>query len=51
MEHNLKELAGQLAECLRAKRSRVVFAESCTGGLVSAALAQIPGVSEFHCVN
>lgn len=49
MDHNLSELAGRLAECLRTKQRRVVFAESCTGGLVSAALAQIPGISEFHC--
>lgn len=27
----------------------MVFAESCTAGLVSAALAQIPGISEHHC--
>lgn len=49
MDHNLSELAGQLAECLRVRQCRVIFAESCTGGLVSAALAQIPGISEFHC--
>jgi PncC family amidohydrolase len=46
---NLRELAARLAKCLRAKQCRVAFAESCTAGLVSASLAQIPGVSEFHC--
>lgn len=49
MPANLKELARRLAETLRRCRCRVVFAESCTGGLVSAALAQVPGISEFHC--
>ncbi len=49
MQPDLRKLAGQLAACLGAHACRVVFAESCTGGLVSAALAQIPGISEFHC--
>lgn len=49
MEPNLRKLAGEVAGCLRSRNCRVVFAESCTGGLVSAALAQIPGISEFHC--
>lgn len=28
---------------------RVVFAESCTAGLVSASLARVPGISEYLC--
>lgn len=39
----------QLATLLAERSLRVVFAESCTGGLVSATLAKIPGISEHHC--
>jgi nicotinamide-nucleotide amidase len=41
--------AQNLAIVLRVQRSRIVFAESCTAGLVSATLARIAGVSEWHC--
>lgn len=49
MSAELKQQAQHLAGLLRSSPSRVVFAESCTGGLVSATLAQVPGISEFHC--
>jgi PncC family amidohydrolase len=39
----------RLATVLREQQSRVVFAESCTAGLVSALLAAIPGISEYLC--
>jgi PncC family amidohydrolase len=39
----------ELAEKLAHHHVRVVFAESCTAGLVSALLAAVPGVSEFLC--
>lgn len=45
----LKQLAYQLAEMLKAAKCRVVFAESCTGGLISAILAQITGMSDALC--
>ena len=36
----------QLADLLVAKQQRIVFAESCTAGLISASMARVPGVSE-----
>ena len=49
MELDLKGAAEQLAEALRLQDCRIVFAESCTAGLVSATLARVPGVSKWHC--
>ncbi len=45
----LDKLAQSLAAALCWRQIRVVFAESCTAGLVSATLARVPGVSEWHC--
>ena len=42
-------LVRRIAELLRQKNLKVVFAESCTGGLVAGALTQMPGISDFHC--
>jgi len=41
--------ARRVAELLKQHRRKVVFAESCTGGLVSGALTAIPGISSYHC--
>ena len=38
-----------VARLLKTLQRRVVFAESCTAGLVSAQLAAVPGISEYHC--
>ena len=38
-----------LAKRLRKRNARLVLAESCTGGLVAAALTEIPGISEYFC--
>jgi PncC family amidohydrolase len=38
-----------LADTLRQHRVRIVLAESCTAGLVSAALGAIPGISAYLC--
>ena len=39
----------RLSKTLAAADRRIVFSESCTGGLVSATLAQVPGISEYLC--
>lgn len=49
MDRACIELAWQVAELLEQKQRRVVFAESCTGGLVSATLARVPGISQWLC--
>ncbi len=45
----LQNEAQKLAALLDEQRVRVVLAESCTAGLASAALAQVPGISHWHC--
>jgi nicotinamide-nucleotide amidase len=49
MIDSLDTLARQLVDQLRARKHRIVFAESCTGGLVAATIAKIPGVSDCLC--
>lgn len=46
---DLQSLCRQAADSLCRLGWRVVFAESCTAGLVSAALGSIPGISEYLC--
>jgi PncC family amidohydrolase len=41
--------ARRLAKLLQQSGHKIVFAESCTGGLVSGALTKIPGISAYHC--
>lgn len=38
--------AGRLVAALRARRAKIVTAESCTGGLIAAVLTEIAGSSE-----
>jgi len=47
MDNQLIELATRLGAALAKLRRRVVTAESCTGGLVSAALTDVAGSSEW----
>ena len=49
MPQCLAPLVQEVASLLRQTQRRIVFAESCTGGLVSAALARVPGISDFLC--
>lgn len=49
MAQRLNDAARQLAGELRTRKVRIVFAESCTAGLLSATLSQVPGISEFLC--
>ena len=46
----MRDAATALAERLVERASdKVVFAESCTAGLISAAMAGVPGISQFLC--
>jgi nicotinamide-nucleotide amidase len=45
----LIQAAERLARLLQQQRLKVVFAESCTAGLVSATLSRPPGISEYLC--
>lgn len=52
MNHTLNEVhcdAKLLAETLQRANVQIVFAESCTGGLISAALTRVPGISAHLC--
>lgn len=49
IQEEATNLSDQLAEVLKQKDLKIVFAESCTAGLVSALLARTPGISSWHC--
>ena len=46
---NLSEKARSLVDSLARHQQKIVLAESCTGGMVSAELAKVSGVSQWHC--
>lgn len=46
---SLANVAKGVARNLRQCEMRVAFAESCTAGVVSAALSRVPGISQWHC--
>lgn len=45
----LHEASGRLVSLLQADDIKCVLAESCTGGMVAAAMAGVPGVSALFC--
>ena len=45
----IRETAFELAAQLESSQTSIVFAESCTAGLVAASLAQVPGISRWLC--
>jgi len=46
---NSVDEALELAQVMMTRKVRVVFAESCTAGLVSALVSMTPGISEYLC--
>jgi PncC family amidohydrolase len=42
-----RRLAAEVGDLLRRRRETVALAESCTGGLVSAAMTSVPGSSDY----
>lgn len=49
LETRLARLATRVAEQLEAANQKCVFAESCTGGKMAAAITTVPGISRFFC--
>lgn len=49
MDQPIASLLGEVAGLLMKSQTKIVFAESCTAGLISATLARVPGISDVHC--
>jgi PncC family amidohydrolase len=47
--HSTQQVARNLARLLTRYEKRIVLAESCTAGLISAVIAQTPGISKWLC--
>lgn len=46
-EQDLRELAVELGDCMRAKGMKLASAESCTGGWLAKIITDIPGSSDW----
>jgi PncC family amidohydrolase len=46
---SLLSAARRVARLLQQANHKIVFAESCTAGLVSASLSRVAGISAWHC--
>lgn len=46
---SIANAANRLAHALHANGDKIVFAESCTGGLASGSLTRVAGISAHHC--
>ncbi len=49
MLDELREARDRLATTLGRAKCRVVFAESCTGGLAASTMTEVPGISSYLC--
>jgi nicotinamide-nucleotide amidase len=49
LENKLDEAARKLASALQNQDKKIVFAESCTGGKMAAAMTAVPGISAHFC--
>lgn len=49
IENRLETLARAVAAQLANRNEKVVFAESCTGGKMAAAITTVPGISSHFC--
>ena len=47
--NNVSLGATRLAQMLARTKTRIVFAESCTCGLLAATLGEVPGISQWLC--
>lgn len=45
----ISEQCRHIAKLLAAQGRRIVFAESCTAGMVAASLGRVPGISNYLC--
>ncbi len=49
LESSLAELSAEIYRQLESMQMRIVFAESCTAGLLGLSLGEVPGVSDVLC--